>query len=425
MFRLLPLLALAFSAPAFADLQKCVDAQGQTIFTDKDCPGTGKHAPPPSNNPATSPKAGAAASTGAPVDAPLAILDTGIPVITQMPGRFAWLDDDTLAITTFADPSAKAPWMVRKIVAYAVPARSASVLVPRGFIDCTDAEHHLVSLETGDLESRFAIGSRAAPSVQKFAQWDPGAHTLGPAADSAGWHPAACLKPAPEDLGVRDLLASKKPLRYLQPEHGTLTWGALDDSGHPAGPTLVTPRKKIALASLTINDISHDVRWLAFRKSYQLMPGVHDRLQDPPHDAPLVTMDLDGRITRHALPAGLVRQLDALAAPAPAEMIATGAGDLVVQPGTAAHGGGLYLVQGEQSRRVWCTAAPAPGQAATPDGCTMSQPVAVSPNGCRIAFDARPAGAIANGFPGAPTVKVLTLCDGSLPATAAGKKKIR
>jgi len=424
MIRLLPLLALALSTPAFADLQKCVDAQGGTIFTDQDCPSTGKHAPPPANAPAAPAKAATPAAAAAPVDAPLEIVDTGVPVIVQMPGRFAWLDDDTLAITTFADASAKAPWMIRKIVAYTVPAHSAAVLVPRGFIDCTNATHRLVSLETGDLESRFAVGSRAAPSVQQFAQWDPAAHKLGPAPDAAGWHPSACLKPAPEDLGVRDLLASKKPLRYLEPEHGTLTWGAMDDSGHPVGPTLVTPRKKVVLAA-TFSDISHDVRWLAFRKAYQLAPGTHDRQQDPPRDAPLVTMDLDGRIARHALPAGLVRQLDALGAPAPAEMIATGAGDLVIQPGAAASGGGLYLVQGEQSRRVWCTARPAPGQAGGADGCAMSQPIAVSPNGCRIAFDARPAAAIANGFPGTPTVKVLTLCDPSLPPTAAGKKKGR
>jgi hypothetical protein len=421
MIRFLPLLALALSTPAFADLQKCVDAQGGTIYTDRDCPSSAKHPPAPTNAPAAPARPGTAA---VPVDAPLEILDTGVPLIVQMPGRFAWLDDDTLAITTFADAHAKAPWMVRRIVAYDVRTRAASVLVPRGFIDCANAGHRLVSLETGDLESRFAVGSRAAPPVQQFAQWDPAARKLGPAADAAGWHPAACLKPAPEDLGTRDLLGSRKPLRYLEPEHGLLTWGALDDSGHPAGPTLVTPKRKVALA-LTLGEISHDVRWLPFRKAYQLAPGAHDRLQQPPRDTPLVTMDLDGRIARHPLPAGLLRQLDALSAPAPAEMIATAAGDLVVQPGPAANGGGFYLVQGEQSRRVWCTATPAPGQAAGAAGCAMSQPVAVSPDGCRIAFDARPAGAIANGFPDAPTLKVLTLCDASLPATSAGRKKGR
>jgi hypothetical protein len=415
MIRLLPLAALAISLPAFADLQKCTGPQGTTIFTDKGCP-------------VVAGMAGAAAAPrgvagGAPVDAPLAILETGVPVIVQMAGRFAWLDDDTLAITTFADPHAKAPWMVRKIVAYDVPSQAASTLVARGFVDCTNAGYNLVGLEIGDLESRFAIGSHAAPAVQQFEIWNPATRTLtpAPAEFKAAWHPAACMKPAPEDLSVHDLLGSKKPVRYLQPEHGTLVWGTLDDAGHPTGPTLVTPRKKVVLAA-SIGDVSHDVRYLPFRKAYQLSPGAHDRALDPPRDVPLVTMDVDGRITRHAMPAGLTRRLDAVGAPAPAEMIATRAGDLVIQPGPAANGGGLYLVQGEQSRRIWCTAQPTPGQATGADACTMSQALAVSPDGCRVAFDARPADAIANGYPAAPTVKVLTLCDGSLPAapTAAG-----
>jgi hypothetical protein len=416
MTRLLPLLALVVSLPALADLQKCVDAQGKVSYTDRDCPTAAK----PAATPAASPRTAGAA----PVDAPVEILETGIPVITQMPGRFAWLDDDTLAITTFADANAKAPWMVRKIVAYDVPARKASVLVPRGFVDCVNAEHRLVSLDIGDLESRFAIGSRAAPSVQQFEVWDPAARTLSPApADvKAGWHPAACMKPAPEDLAIHDLEGSKKPVRYLQPEHGTVVWGTLDDSGHPVGPMLVTPKKKIPLA-LSVNDISHDVRWLPFRKAYQLAPGAHDRLLDPPRNQPLITMDLDGRITRHAIPSGLTNQLDALKVPAPAEMVATQAGDLVIQPGAPANGGGLYLVQGEQSRRIWCTATPAPGQAGGVNGCAMSQPLAVSPDGCRVAFDARPAGVVANGFLDAPTVKVLTLCDGTAAPAAGAKKK--
>ncbi len=423
MIRLLPLLALALSTPAFAGLQKCPGPQGTTIYTDQDCPAVAKPgAAPPRALPA--PAGGAA-----PVDAPAELLETGVPVIVQMPGRFAWLDDDTLAVTTFADANAKAPWMVRKILAYDVPAHRGSVLVARGFVDCINAGYNLVSLEVGDLESRFAIGSHAAPSVQQFQVWDPAARKLGPAPAEfkAGWHTSACMKPAPEDLGVHDLEGSKKPVRYLQPEHGSVVWGALDELGHPSGPTLVTPKKKVTLA-LSVNDMSHDVRYVPFRKAYQLAPGVHDRALDPPRDTPLITMDLDGRVTRHAIPVGLTRQLDALAATAPAEMIATRAGDLVIQPGPAAHGGGLYLVRGEQSERVWCTSRPAPGQAAAADACTMTQAPALSPDGCRIAFDARPAAAIANGFPDAPTLKVLTLCDAkalTAQAAATGRKKLR
>ena len=197
MFRLLPLLAVAASLPAFADMQKCAGPQGTVIYTDKDCPSAARpaaslatHAPAP---------APAAAAGVAPVDAPVEILDTGVPVIVQMPGRFAWLDDDTLVVTTFADPNAKAPWMVRKIIAYDVPSRRSNVLVARGFVDCTNAGYHLVSLELGDLESRFAIGSHAPPSVQQFQVWDPAARKLSPAPAElkAGWHAAACMKPAP------------------------------------------------------------------------------------------------------------------------------------------------------------------------------------------------------------------------------------
>jgi hypothetical protein len=411
MRRLLALLTLVVTLPAAAQIQKCAGANGTTIYSDKGCPTVADLSP------AT---AAHADRSEAAVNAPAEIVETGVPVITQMAGRFAWLDDDTLAITTFGDPKAKAPWMVRKIVAYDVPAHTASVLVPRGFIDCANAGYNLVGLEIGDLESRFAIGSTSPPAVQQFRLWDKTARTLAPAPAEfkAAWHPAACVKPAPEDLAVHDLLASKKPLRYLQPEHGTLTWGGLDDSGHPEGPSLRAPRKKVMLA-LSINDISHDVRYLPFRGAYQIESGAHDRAMDPPRDVPLITMDVDGRVTRHAIPSGLTRELDMEGASAPAEMISTKAGDLVIQPGAAVNGGGLYLVRGEQSRRIWCTVRPAAGQATTADACVMSQAVAVSPDGCRIAFDARPAATIANGFPASPTVKVITLCNGAALASAA------
>src|ERR1700761_1086997 len=173
MNRLLPLLALVISLPAFADMQKCVDAQGKVSYTDRDCPNAAR---PAAAAPALTPGTGVA-----PVADPLESLETGVPVIVQMPGRFAWLDDDTLAITTYADANAKAPWMVRKIGAFDVPSRRTSVLVPRGFVDCVNADHELVSLDVGDLESRFAIGSRAAPSVQQFDVWDPAARKLSPA----------------------------------------------------------------------------------------------------------------------------------------------------------------------------------------------------------------------------------------------------
>ncbi len=417
---LLVLAALPVRALAFGSIHACPGTR-PILYTEGDCPTV-----KPATATTAAPERSVGIGAGAP-DAPLEIVETGVPVITQMEGRFTWLDDRTLAITTFADAQAKAPWMVRKIVTFDAQSRAVAPLVPRGFIDCGNASYHLLGVEIGDLESRFAIASKAAPAVQQFELWDPDARTLSPAPAQfkAEWHPAACLRPTPEDLPQHDLLGSHKPVRYLLPEHGTLAWGSLDANGHPEGPSLFTPKKKVVLA-LSVNDISHDVRWLPWRHAYQLAPGVHDRQLDPPRDVPLITMDVDGRLARHAIPAGLTQQLDAAGAPGHAEMIATGAGDLVVQPGAAANGGGFYLVQGDHSRRVWCTAAAAPGQAGGADACALSQAVAVSPDGCHIAFDAKPAAAIANGFPGAPTVKVMTLCTAAdKPAKVAGSRKAR
>ena len=70
MNRLLPLLALALSTSAFADLQKCAGPQGTTIYTDKDCPAVAKPAAPAPHAAPAAVGAGAA-----PTDAPAEILD--------------------------------------------------------------------------------------------------------------------------------------------------------------------------------------------------------------------------------------------------------------------------------------------------------------------------------------------------------------
>jgi hypothetical protein len=421
MLRSLTLLALVATAalPAAAQIRKCQGPNGLSFADGKCPPGTKALDVLPET------KAAAGAATGSAVpDAPLAAIETGIPVITQLAGKFAWLDADTLAITTFGDPKAKVPWMVRKIVAFDVATNATSTLVPRGFIDCANAEFDLVGLEIGDLESRFAVGSTAAPAVQQFRLWDAASRTLVPApADyKAGWHPKACLKPAPEDLAIDDLLGNKKPVRYLQPEHGTLEWASLDAQGHPEGPSLHTPKRKIMLAGLSINEISHDVRYLPFRNGYQLAAGVHDRAFEPPHDSPMITMDLDGRLARHAIPPALTHALDAAGASGPATMAGVKPGELVSQPGTPQNGGGFYLVQGEHAKRIWCTGTPAPGQAAGAGACAMTQQVAVSPDGCRIAFDAPPVSLVAAPFTGAPTVKVIELCTAADKAPKGGRK---
>jgi hypothetical protein len=416
-------ISLAVAAgPAAAQILKCRSADGTVSYSQStSCPaGSRPQAMKPPRDAASATLAEATAPVtpdapaaralpaGAVPDAPLPLIETGVPAITQLAGQYGWLDGDTLALTTYAEPPAKAPWMVRRIVAFDVARRSASTLVARGFVDCVDPAHALVGLELGDLEAIFGIGSKAPPPVPQFQVWNSGTHALAaaPAGTFAGWHPHACLKTEAEDLAVADLALDKKPLRYLEPEHGVIAWG-ISPEGHPEPPTLRGAQRHVVLP-LSINDISHEVRWLPFAKAYQLSAGTRD--------TPLITMDLDGRVAKRAVPAALAQALDAAGAAGRGRLVAVRGGALFVQPGPARQGGGLYLVQGERSRRVWCTASPAAGQAAGDDACTMSQPPQVAPDGCSVAFDARPAAPVAR-FPADPTFKVIELC------TAADKGK--
>jgi hypothetical protein len=407
--------ALSAAAPASAQILKCQAAGGAISYTQGACPPGARAVPmgkqaldanaleslPPA-------RAGRAAPPGGGLpDAPLAAIDTGVPVITQMVGRYAWLDADTLAITTFSEPRGATPWMVRRVVAFDAGSHAVKTLLPKGFLECADPMHALVSVEIGDLESRFGGGSKAAPATQQFEVWmsDSRALAAAPAGVSAGWHPHSCAKVAPEDMALSDLFWSKKPMRYLEPEHGELAWGFGAD-GHPQAPSLRTAKKKTMLP-LGINDISHEVRYLPWAKAYQVSAGIYSHAIDPARDDPLITMDLEGRVSKRAWPSALAGALDAANAGAAgsATMLAVRGGALVVQPGPARRGGGFYLVRNEQVKRVWCTASPMPGQSAADDACATSQPVQVSPDGCRVAFDAKPAQGGSD-----PTVRVMDVC---------------
>ena len=243
------------------------------------------------------------AAGAAPVDAPLEILETGVPVIVQMPGRFAWLDDDTLAITTFADAERQGAvdGAQDRRLRRARRARR-SVLVPRGFVDCTNAGYNLREPGRSATSSRASRSARrAAPSVQQFDVWDPAARKLTPGAGRiqgrlapVGLHEAGARGPA----ACTTSQGSKKPVRYLQPEHGTLVWGALDENGHPIGPTLVTPKKKVALA---LSDQRHLAR-RALAAVPQGLPAGAGRARPPARSAAQPAAGHDGSRRPHRAP---------------------------------------------------------------------------------------------------------------------------
>jgi hypothetical protein len=428
-------LGASASAPALADVHKCKGAKGVITYSDAPCPGESevdytprellKAAPvpgqdvPPARSPANPPpglagaRANPAANGGGRVpDAPAPAWDTRLDVIEQIPGRSAWLDADTLAVTTYGDPKASVAWMVRKVVAADVRTHAVTDLVPRGFLDCANPEAGLVGIHTGTLEGRFAVRSNAPPPVQRFLQWDAALHKASPAAGdlASGWHAASCLKPAPADLALDDWWEGTRALRYLQPKDGLIHWG-LFDGGRPEGPSLQNGTRKTMLDA-SVDDISRHVRHLPWRKAYQLSPGHYTA--GTRKETPLVLMSTDGRITRTAMPAALRQQLDALNPSAVATTFAMKPGLLVQVPGATVIGGGLYLAQGDGAKRLWCV----PGAGPEAGECRIAQDLEFSPDGCKVAFDARAGGGLGLAA-GQATMRVIDVCAATGGATGA------
>jgi hypothetical protein len=432
--RAAPRVALALAAtlvvcvPAHAEVHKCQGPKGVITYSDAPCPGSsevtyaprellkappgpGQDLPPPRSGPTPPATAGTAAAGHVP-DAPAPAWDTHLGVIEQIPGRSAWLDADTLAVTTYGDPKAPVGWMVRKVVAADARTHAIAELVPRGFLDCTNPDAGLVGIHTGTLEGRFAVRSNAPPPVQRFLQWDAARHAAAPAAGefASGWHAASCLKPAPEDLAQDDWWEGARALRYLQPKDGLIHWGMVG-GGRPEGPSLQNGTRKTMLDATT-DDIARHVRHLPWRKAYQLSPGRYTA--GTRVETPLVVMATDGRITRTAMPAALRQQLDALNPSAVATTFAVKPGLLVQVPGAAAFGGGLYLAQGAGAKRLWCV----PGAGPEAGECRIAQDLEFSPDGCKVAFDARAGGGLGLAAAQA-TMRVIDVCAAAGAATSA------
>ncbi len=430
------LAALSLAAgSALAEVHKCQGPHG-TTYSDGPCPasqaavtytprdllkaeptGAGPTSPastrpgPPSVA-ARAPAATAVAAAGPVPDAPLPVVETGVATIEQVPGRLAWLDADTLAVTTYTEPRAKVAWIARRVVAVDTRSHAVATLVPKGFLDCSNPDTGLVGVQVGDLESAFGVHADAPKPVHQFLAWNPASHAVAPApADlAAGVHAASCLRTRPEDVAANDWWEGSRALRYLGPKDGVIRWG-MGDSGRPEGPSLQNGSRKTML-DVTTSEMARQVRPLPFRKAYQLAPGQHQGAAGAPKDAPLITMTPDGRVTRTALPASLKQLLDTVNPDAIATSYAVKPGALVVVPGAPAQGGGLYLATASEARRVWCTA----GAGADAAACRLAFAPEVSPDGCKVAFDGR--------GPGGPaTVKVLDVCAGA-PAAASGKATV-
>ena len=171
--------------------------------------------------------------------------------------------------------------------------------------------------------------------------------------------------------------------------------------------TLQRGQKSIPLAAKS-NELGVPLTFLQFGDSYLLRAATYQNGTQPPVDAPMITMSVDGEITRTLIPTSLKRHLDSVNKSTWANMIATAPGSLVIAGGRPADGAGIYLVQGDQSKRIWCTTpAPQSNKASSNNVCRIEQGPEVSPDGCKIAF----ATMASSGLP--EPLSIIDLCSGS------------
>lgn len=307
------------------------------------------------------------------------VIETRIPVLWRV-GSIAWLDSDTLAITTHKTTPFE--WWYGKIVAFDVRKEAATTLDDAAFLNCTSARTNLVAVTKGSHELTF-LGpgpGRTAPE-KVFFRWDAGSKSLAEEereSDSrSNWN--ICRQTAPADKRQVDLALLQNGVRYLEPGDGVLRQ---DRSGKVTLEKADGQRRTIAP---TMGGIAAVPKYVPFLRRYLLHGGqfylnrqIVLSSGEKTSEIPIATMDSDGEIDLMFLGEEIKAQLTAMGQTDGQALPAAG-GTLIYLGGYADRGGGLYMAAGKSLTRVWCDSPRM--------GCGIdSVHFAISPDGCKVAF---------------------------------------
>lgn len=174
------------------------------------------------------------------------------------------------------------------------------------------------------------------------------------------WHTCSQTTREDSDTGKIEFLKKFVGKAYLRPEDGSLNW---DPSPPPAKGfpvSLITAkglRKPLDLSSAEFVPLPV---YFPFLKGYVLMGGqyvtggatiaYHGSEVD---QLPVVTLRTDGAVARSYLPSALKTFLDRRVSHGLTFPVAGGM--LAYNAGLSKEGGGIYLIKGETSTRIWCS----------------------------------------------------------------------
>ena len=349
-----------------------------------------------------------AAGTARIPDAELPLIETGVAMLPNARGPFAWLDAHTLAITTFAgDPGATNAWTAQQVVAFDTRSRKRHAIVPQGRLTCTNPPASVVSATVGDTRAYF-LGREFGPApVPQWFKWDGAAKRLVPWPDGAhpDWNDSLCRQTLAEDARQPIPGAhNNQPRIYLQPGEGFITWDRA--FGNAPQPVRLKSGNREVTLDVTSDKVGPNITHLPFLGAHLLNVGLH-RWTDKRGEQlfPALLLRANGQVERMPFPPALAADFTERRLSSDALMLPVAGGSLVIVADSSSAGGGLYLTRGGKSSRVWFAGAP------PHESFRIMSAIEVSPDGCRVAFDARwprTADPATMGLEG--SVKILDLC---------------
>ncbi len=354
------------------------------------------------------------------VDAPAPLMNTEVALLDQTTGDFAWLDDHTLAITTYAETGETASRGAKKVVAYDTRSKNTTTLVPRGSLMCTNPAAGVVGIETGAQRKRYFPRPLSPGPAPHLFQWDAARSALVPA-DLAlkQWNPGLCLKTSAADLIEPALSLAEKPLRYLQPQHGVIRQAPGGIAGRQAW-SLDADGKRTALP-IDLKLLPGAIPYLPFEDAYLIARG-QTGAATPSGEYPMILMKPNGSISRRSVSPVLKQVLyDHPGFYETILLYRAKPGDVaVVNSGTSEGGAGIYLSSNDKIKRIWCVATA--GEAVNTDqACKIEQAVTLSPDGCKLAFGSK-LEAYKYRHADAGSVMILDLCAPAALAQAGAPK---
>ena len=352
--------------------------------------------------------AAALPTSAAVTDSDRPAIETGAAMLPNALGKFAWLDAHTLAITTFAgDMDAPQAWMSQQVIAFDARTRQKRTIVAQGRVGCTNPAAGVANMTVGDTRVFFRGSQGDRPPASRWFKWEAAAGKLAEWPDSGhpDWNASLCRQTLPEDVNESLPHSGGDRLRlYLQPGEGFLTWQrAFGDAPQPV--RLQTAQRSITL-DLTSDKLGLDITHLPFARAYLLTGGLYRWTEKRGEQLfPALLLKANGQIERMPFPADLAAHFTARRLSTDAPMVPVAGGILTIVTTSPGQGGGLYLTRDGKTSRIWFANAP------SHESFRIMSAIEISPDGCRLAFDARwpmTADRATLGLQG--SVKIIELC---------------